>query len=77
MSKIEEIRKRHNATKILTDSENSIGPEGYAIHHDRAELLRVIDAVLDIPIDMHDGVALTVGDTREAIAILRGEETND
>lgn len=37
------------------------------------ELQRVIDALLEIRVDEHDGVALLVGDTREAIEILRGE----
>jgi len=35
------------------------------------ELQSRIEALLQIPIDMHDGVALTVGDTREAIEIMR------
>lgn len=66
---IEEIRKRHEHDEIYgrdTRSDN-------VIHQDRAELLRVIDALLEIRVDEHDGVALLVGDTQEAIEILRGE----
>jgi hypothetical protein len=47
-----------------------------------AELEAQVRALMEIPIDMHDGVALTVGDTREAIALLKkykdkGDEGED
>ena len=66
---IEEIRKRHEDVDKFFGMDKPY-PQ---VHYDRAELLRMIDALLEISIDMHDGAELTVGDTREAIAILYRE----
>lgn len=66
------------SVELIRESIDNEAHETLAIRTSQVRtLLRVIDALLDIPVDEYDGAALTVRDNVEAIRILRGETEHE